>query len=369
MRIGSIFFLLVLSSGVRAGDAAAPKYDWGVAYYLSYDNDLGRAGQIIARAVRAGVTSEKCVAAVQADLPGPGGMQRVSITSTGATQTRIASEDSASEDQAIAYLEWFVKTYPCRHYAFIFPDHGGRLDEMCLDLEPETDGKFWMSGKVLGEKLRELKKTLPGELELLFLQQCGRGSLENLYSFCGTANFIMSSPVPVGAPNSYYTAFHRWLPDHPDASGKELAEKIAAEDKDFTVYTCASAQKLADLPRHLDDALRVLLEKNELAAPELPVAIYSDSEESTRDQKTYLTRLVARNNAGEESLKDFEKWIAEELLTGVWFQKNVDPAKRSELSGLSIFVPVNAAEAVRYRELDLYTKSSLGKLWSKLLKN
>src|SRR5207248_2206864 len=133
----------------------------------------------------------------------------IEITPAGATPTKIKSDDSADEDQAIAYLDWFVKKYPCKHYAFIFLDHGGRLDEMCLDLEPDTEGKFWMSGRTLGAKLREFKKSMPGQLDLLFFQQCGRGSLENLYSFRGVANYVMASPVPVDTPNSYYTALHR----------------------------------------------------------------------------------------------------------------------------------------------------------------
>ena len=111
-------------------------YDWGVAYYLSYDNDLARATPIIVEAIRAGITSEKVVAGVQVDLPGPGGMHRIAITSAGARGSKIASDDSADEDQAIAFLDWFVKTFPCRHYAFMFLDHGGRLDEMCMDLAP-----------------------------------------------------------------------------------------------------------------------------------------------------------------------------------------------------------------------------------------
>jgi hypothetical protein len=365
MRRVVLITILAFALRLHAGDA--PAYDWGVAYYLSYDNDLGPATPVIVRAIRAGVTSEKTVAAVQVDLPGPGGMHRISITSVGATADKIASDDSADENQAIAYLDWFVKKFKCRHYAFIFLDHGGRLDEMCLDAEPETEGKFWMSGRVLGGKLREFKKSMPGQLDLLFFQQCGRGSLENLYSFRGVANYVMCSPVRVGSPNSYYTALHHWLPDHPDASGRELAEKIASEDKDFTVYTCLRGDKLEELTRHLDDALAPLMSKDALAQPDLPAAVYTESEESTRDAKTYLNLLAAHNHAGEQSMADFQKWIADELVTNVWYQKDVSADRRQELYGLSLFVPDDPAEALRYRDMDLYKDSSLGAFWRKLL--
>ena len=48
------------------------------------------------------------------------------------------------------------------------------------------------------------------EVELLFLQQCGKGTLENYYSFKDAAKVVMGSQTNVGAPNSYYAASVRW---------------------------------------------------------------------------------------------------------------------------------------------------------------
>jgi hypothetical protein len=362
-----LFAIAALVPAVAAADKVEPKYDWGVAYYLSYDNNLGPAMPVVLKAIRAGITSENVVAGVQVDLPGPGGMQRAAITATGSKIDKIKSDDSADEDQAIAYLDWFVTNYPCRHYAFIFLDHGGDLDEMCLDLEPDTEGKFYMSGRVFGEKLRKFKPAMPvGHLDLVFFQQCGRGSLENLYSFRGIADYVMLSPLPVGTPNTYYTPLGQWLAKSPDASGKAVAEKIATEDRDFTVYTCVKSKLIDELPEKLNAALKPLLEKTNLKIPTRTNVAYTnaDTHESTLDAEAYLKQL-AKVNASAESMAEFQKWVDEELIVKRWFQKDHADLEKS-LCGLALFVPVKPEEAMKYKALDLYKKSAIGELWAKL---
>src|SRR5215208_5521660 len=78
-----------------AGREDAPTYDWGVAYYMSYDNNLEVHGPTIAGRIRDGITSGRTVAAVQADFRDPGGMRRYAIRASGVESTRVDSEDSA----------------------------------------------------------------------------------------------------------------------------------------------------------------------------------------------------------------------------------------------------------------------------------
>ena len=373
LRTLLMFLALLPAAGVLAIEAEKPaeppdlKYDWGIAYYLSYDNNLGPAMPIIVKAIRSGV-SANAIAAVQVDMPGPGGMQRVALIGGEDSKViKLASDDSADENQAIAYFEWFVKTYPCKHYGFFFLDHGGDLDQMCADVNPDTKDKFFMSGRVLGEKLRAFKATLKsGNIDLLFFQQCGRGSLENLYSFRGIADCVLISPVNVGAPNTYYTPLHQWLGLHPDATGKDVAAKIAAEDKDYSVYTCINSAKIDDIPSKLDLALKPILEK---PAPKLPArtpAVYAHSgtNESTVDLKAYLEALSAANGAATEAAA-FQKWIDEELIVKRYIQKDHAELDKTHC-GLAFFVPNNVDEAAKYSAMDLYKKSTLGALWKKL---
>lgn len=346
-----------------------PPYDWGVAYYMSYDNDLERCGPIIIDGIAQGVAG-RTVAAVQADFTDRKGMRRVTLR-PGAPreETAIETEDSADEDQAIAYLRWFATTFLCKRYVVTFLDHGGKLDEMCHDAAPATKGREWMSGRVLGEKLRALAKELPGRWELLFLQQCGRGSIENLYSFRGTAAFIMSSPIPVGAPNTYYTALHRWLAENPEATGGEVAARIAAEDDHYTIYTCLRSPALADLPARLDRAIAPLLDPKTRAAANVPRGrpIHPVGEPIV-DAKAFLERLSkASGGAGEREIAEFFRWTREELFTAVTFHERAGTRARQQLCGLSIYAPATEAERARYAALDLYGASRLDDLWKKLL--
>ena len=371
MTLRTLLMILALLPSARVLAAepekpAEPKYDWGVAYYLSYDNNLAPAMPIILKAIRSGVTAN-AIAAVQVDMPGPGGMQRAALIGGEESKViKLASDDSSDEGQAVAYLDWFVKTYPCKHYAFVFLDHGGDLDEMCADLNPDTEGKIFMSGRVLGEKLRIFKATIKtGHVDLLFFQQCGRGSLENLYSFRGIADYVLISPVNVGAPNSYYTPLHQWLSTHKDATGKDVAAKIAAEDTDYSVYTCIDSAKLDDLPTKLDLALKPILAGNSLKLPTRTPAVYShsDTNESTLDVKAYLEQL-AKENDGAKEVAAFQKWIDEELIVKRYIQKDHAELEKTHC-GLSLFVPANASEAVKYKALELYKKSTLSELWKR----
>jgi hypothetical protein len=294
------------------------------------------------------------------------GMRRYAITPAGATETRMKSDDSANEDELVAYFTWFKDTYRCKHYALVLLNHGGRLDEMCLDLQPDTADKFWMSGRVLGGKLRVLKEKVAG-WELLFFQQCGRGSLENLYSFRGTADYVMFSPAKIGAPNTYYTALHKWLATTPDATGAQVAEKIAAEDTDFTVYACAKAALLDEIPERLDSVFSAFAGKAGLSLPNpLPISIYRDNDtgECTRDAALFLEKFAAHNKLGVAEAAAFSKWLRDGVT--VWYQPKTAARVKPVCVGPSLFVPADHEEAARYAEMDLYKKCRLGTFWSEL---
>jgi hypothetical protein len=344
------------------------RYDWGVAYWMPYDNDLERGKEPILKAIAKGVTGARTAVAVQADLGDLLGMHRITVAPTGTSETMVNSDDSADPDRLVAYLEWFVGQYKCRRYAVVIMNHGGGLDEMCLDDLPETRGRNWMSGAALGRKLREFKAKMPGSWELLFLQQCGRASLENLYSFRGTANFVMASPLRIGAPNTYYTDFHEFLGKTPEAGGGRLAELIAAKDQHYFVYACARAERLAELPGKLDAMLKPLLDKEALAAPARPAAVYEGKvgRRQLADAAGCLRSLAAANAAGGPEVEAFLKWAGSELLTGIWRSRHADAESR-KLCGLTLYVPADAESAAACNDLDIYKDSKLADLWKKLV--
>jgi hypothetical protein len=329
---------------------------------MSYDNDLDRYGKPILDRIKKGCTSPNQVVAVQADFTDSQGMMRYTIRSTGTKETKIHTEDSAREDTALAYFEWFTKSFRCKRYVFTFLDHGGRIDEMCNDNSPGPSGSHWMSGKVMGKRLRGLRQKLGDKLQLLFLQQCGRGSLENLYSFRGTADYIMSSPVSVGAPNTYYTKLHEWLPKHPDATGAEVASKIADWDEDYTIYTCLRSSKLEELPNRVDGMLKPLLETEGLKGGRRQRVIYADGEPIV-DARAYFDGLAQANSSARaaSAVASFFDWTRKELFTYVR-PKNADDPAASALCGLSVFAPSTPREAKRYEFLGLQAHATSGPL-------
>jgi len=360
---------LAIPAAVRAAAAepAAKVYDWGVAYYMPYDNDLEGAGERIIKAIRKGVTSGRTVVAVQADFADVGGMRRITVKSSGTSESRVASDDSADPDQLVAYLEWFAKTFRCKRYAVVIMNHGGGLDEMCLDDLPETPGRNWMSGAALGRKLREFKKKMPGRWELLFLQQCGRGSIENLYSFRGTAEFVMSSPLRIAAPNTYYVPLHEFLARNPKATGDQLAEVIGREDRHFRIFTCVRARKLEELPTRLDAMLKPFIKEGKLINIPRPAAVYKGKvgKRPMIDAKTYFYRLAEANGTGRPEVSAFFGWVRRELITRIWLQEGA-AGGASQLCGLSLYVPATPGEARACTGLDIYGKTRLAALWKRL---
>src|SRR5688572_32166648 len=98
VRALSIALGLAALAAAPARAADAVSYDWGVAYFMSYDNNLEGCGKPILDGIKAGVAGERTIAAVQADFTDTGGMRRYVFGRGLAEETRIESEDSASED-------------------------------------------------------------------------------------------------------------------------------------------------------------------------------------------------------------------------------------------------------------------------------
>jgi hypothetical protein len=362
--------MLLLCGALMSGEPPpAFKHDWAVAYWMCYDNGLDPAGEVILKMIAQGFKEKPApnvAVAIQADFKDAKGMRRYVYCGASVEESAVDSEDSADEKQLTDFLEWFAAQHPARRFILVLLDHGGRLDEMCLDENPAAAEKHWMSGRALGERLRAFKPKLPGRWELFFIQQCGRGTLENLYHIRGTAGHLLCSPVRVGTPNRYYAALHQFLAGKPEATGAEAAAKIAAADRDYAVFTLVRAAKLPEVPARLDRALAPLL-AGELPPVSLPRVIYSEDDEQNRDLRAFLQVLAEAQPAGKEAVAEFVTWLREELCPEVYYHPRLKELKAEEsLSGLAVFVPANREQAERYRDLDLYQAAKLGELWKKL---
>jgi hypothetical protein len=278
----------------------------------------------------------------------------------------LRTDNSASEEVLSEYLAWVLKAYPARHYAVVFLDHGGCLDEMCLDEWPgENVKKRWLSARLVGPVLRKFRKEAPGNVDLLFLQQCGRGSVENLYNFRSAAEVVMASQTNVGAPNTYYESTMKWLATQQKPSGPALARQIMSTDQHFSSYVCVNGEALAELPERLSPVVEALLRDGKFSLKSVTrlQPCYRHEAETNYDLLEWLGSVFKVNDRSEESLELFKKWLREKLIVATV----VNPGSGNMIKGwcgLALCVPESEEVRGRYPDYPIYRDSRLNELWN-----
>ena len=348
----------------QAGAQAAPDRDWVLVYYMSYDNNLEGCGPVILDALEKGVAGTKLVVTVLSDDTKKDGLNRITLSKDGRTSEKLATDNSASEDVLKDYLAWVAKNHPARHYAIVFLDHGGRLDEMSADEWPgDAITKHWLSAKLVGPILRQWRQDAPGAVDLLFLQQCGRGSIENLYNFRGAADAILASQTSVGAPNTYYEPTGRWLGAREKTSGLELAKRIMADDEHFTNYVCVAGAALDELPKRLAPVVDALLAPTEPSPATGLKPCFPIQDEKNYDLLAWLESAFKENELPDKPLKEFREWLTGKLI--LEHVKKDPSAKRiASWTGLSLVVADSEKVRKRYADYPIYADTRLDDLWN-----
>ena len=370
LRLWLLVMLLSLS-GLVVFFSPINVHEWVFVYYMSYDNDLNPYGKVILRDLKNGVVNSKIAVVVQADFTDNKGMKRIAMYhANGKTHKKeiiLKSEDSADEVELKKYLGWVCKKYPAKNYAIIFLDHGGRLNQMCLDEKPfknHNENKRFGSGKWLhaseaGKIVANFNQKVDGKVRLLFLQQCGRAVIQNLYNFVGAAEYIMASPVKVDAPNTYYTKTLASVAQDPNITGEILSKIIMKEDEHYTVYSLISNKELKILPGKLKPVLQSFGLVASLNRPKSCSHLFEFDGEKFYDLKFYFQSLNSSNNniAGNE-LNRFFDWYENHLVVSKALRKPKSPDEFF-YSGLSIFVPSSQNDIAVYSFLPLYQQTSL----------
>jgi hypothetical protein len=369
-----LLILLLPLLGIVFLPSKAKIYDWLFVYYMSYDNDLSPYGEVILRDLRNGLSNPKIAVVVQSDFIDSRGMKRISLYhANGKTHRKesvVKSEDSADEAELEKYLKWVYHKWIAKNYCIVFLNHGGKLNQMCKDIKPfrnQNKNRQFSSGKWLNASeaakiVTEFNQKVDRKVRLLFLQQCGRATIQNLYSFVDSAEFIMASPVGVGAPNTYYTKTIASVSQDPNITGEILAETIMREDEHYTLYTLIRNEELKRLPGKLMPVLKAFEHASELNCPESCLPLFEYEDEKFYDLKFYFYAFSSTNeNVAGRELDSFFDWCEGSLIVSKSIR---DPNSTVESSycGLSINVPSSSDAGTSYNFLPLYLQTDLERI-------
>lgn len=358
-----------VSPALAEGTEKTYDYDWVFHYYMAYDNNLEGAGQPILEMLQEGITSERVVVLVSADFRDQDGMTRYVLTKDGQTSERLSEEGSAEEETLATELAWVRDGYKAERYALVFLDHGGALGEMSNDEHPaKRGGQNWLYPPEVATVLGDFRARVEGEVELMFYQQCGKGSLENYYAMRNAAKYVMGSQTVVGAPNYYYAKAIQAICEQPARSGRELAALFTQHETTnmFTTYTTLDCAQLRELPQRLDAVLEPLLAVETLSVEAVaklrPCFTFPSGRpiELFFDAFHMLDALYAAHGLDAAPLDAFKTWVSNTLITG----HRVTPRQNQGAEtwcGFSIFLPTRAQRLAKYRDTyGIYGDTKLG---------
>jgi hypothetical protein len=338
---------------------------------MSYDNDLSSYGEVILGDLRKGLSSSKIAVVVQADFIDSRGTKRIGLYyangKTHRKETILRSEDSADEAELRKYLKWVRKKWIAKNYCIVFLNHGGRLNHMCKDNKPfrnlKRNRQFgsgkWLRASEAAKIVADFNQKTDCKVRLLFLQQCGRAAIQNLYSFTDTAEYIMASPLVVGAPNTYYTKTIASVTQDPNITGEVLAETIMQEDEHYTLYTLINNRELKRLPEKLAPVLKSFGRTSALNRPESCSVIFEHEGEKFYDLESYFYALNSVNeNVAEKEVGGFFEWCKGSLIVSKAV-RDPNSTVENSYSVLSIYVPSNPDTYTSYSFLPIYQQTDL----------
>lgn len=352
----------------RTQSPPAPRYDWLVFVVMPYDNDLDRCGDSITDALTRGVQSgdarDRVAVAVLTDRSRTERLTESLITRQQTERWTLDDDDSANARNVEQFVQRMSRRAPARRHLVVFLDHGGAVDELGVDHHPGPGrGESWLSASATGEALRRWRSERRAEVPLLFLQQCGRGSIEVALAFRGVADGVLASQTYVGSCNTYYEPLVRELRADPALGARQIAERIMSDDRDYTVYSLLDARALDQWPARANALVAALAQANTPpsgALSSMNTTFVSDGEESL-DLVDAVTKLASsRGPSAIAEANAFNRWVRESLVLS---QRQRGAAFRAqgwrEWSGVSTVVPP-ASELRRASALPGWT----GTRWS-----
>ncbi|MDI6855740.1 MAG: clostripain-related cysteine peptidase [Candidatus Thermoplasmatota archaeon] len=176
----------------------------------------------------------------------------------------------------IDFVLWSIENYPAEHYLLDFWDHGGAWTGVCWD---DTD-KDYLTLPEIDYALREARKKINKNIDLVLFDACNMGSLEVFYQLRNYVDVAVGSEATVPGDGCPYDKILSFLVDTPAATPEELAAVIVdsyinsytdgESDPDDVSWATMSAFKLEKfhLLAEQIDQLCMLLSKNAALPPQ-----------------------------------------------------------------------------------------------------
>lgn len=351
-----------------AGATPPPIVPRVLIYWMAYDNNLSVLADPIVEMLGEAQAGDQVVVTVHMDRQGPGGMARVVLEDGERRTTQLPYQEGSAELGVLASeLAWVRGHHPAERYAVIFLDHGGRLGEMSND---GHGGSTWLDPRHVAETLTRWDAETPGELDVVFLQQCGKASVETLHALAPAADWIVASEAVIGAPNFYYPAVLAALVAQPTLDGEALARAMVSHDRAdmYRTYTVARSSGLLALPAHLDPVLAPLLALgSELRWTGGPEPVFTIDGERYLDLLSLLTLLYADNGLDPTALADFRAWWTDAVIAHHQISPD-HPRDGRRLSGASVLLPAEPGGWRAYADFPLYQQTRLAELMDQLLR-
>ena len=199
-------------------------HKWVVLYWMPYDNDLAEYGEQIVEMLVRGTENSTTAIAVQSDYLGNAQMRRRHIADGTVTEMDISGEDSSDASALAAYLDWAHQTFEADHWAVIIVGHGGKINEVSLDVHSVNDRRAtWMGVDQFTQVVENFNHLVSDRVELLFFQNCNKATLEVIYEARNCAHYTLASQFTLYAPNYYYVDFLNSLVSLDDGRAAAIA--------------------------------------------------------------------------------------------------------------------------------------------------
>ncbi|MEO1354092.1 MAG: clostripain-related cysteine peptidase, partial [Cyanobacteria bacterium J06635_15] len=241
--------------------AAQSKYRWIVLYWMPYDNNLVRFGEQIIEMLIEGTKNSDAIVVVQSDYFGDVHMRRRIIENGIIEQENLEIEDSSNVDTFSAYLDWAFQTFDAEKWAIIIVGHGGRINE----ISPDNHGfnrqpRTWMEVDQLAREISHFNRSTDNRVELLFLQNCNKATLEVVYEMRNCARYTLASQFTLGAPNYYYVGFLESLNNSLNNGYEAATAIIDSEHTDmYHSLTLINNQMIRQIPEKLSRLTQIIL--------------------------------------------------------------------------------------------------------------